>query len=252
MKNYRLSIFRHGLTRANLEGIYAGAGTDWPLCPEGEAQLKALKEQFEYPQVQAVFTSPLLRCTQTAQILYPEAKQYIIEDLREVHFGEFEGRRAADLTGEENFRRWVDPKEEYTPAGGEKGSAFAQRTDTVLLKLFEFMMKSGITDAACITHGGVAMSMLAQRALPQRPAELWACDPGCGYLVLCTPALWMRDGFVEAQTIVPYGYGAEEEPAGYTLLEDAPEEESARAEDFSAEELSEETAEASPEESASK
>ncbi len=219
MKNYRLSIFRHGLTKANLEGYYAGAGTDWPLCEEGVVQLKELREEFRYPAVEAVFTSPLVRCTQTAELLFPGVKQYGIQDLREVHFGEFEGRRAEELIHDKNYRRWVDPKEGYTPEGGESGSAFAARTGEVLMKMFEFMIKADIHDAACITHGGVVMSMLAQRALPERPAEMWACDPGCGYQVMCDPALWMRDGLVEALTIVPHGYGEEAETAGYTILE---------------------------------
>ncbi len=217
MKNYRLSILRHGLTRANLEGIYAGAGTDLALCDAGVRQLQALREQYEYPEAAAVFTSPLLRCTQTADILYPGVKQYVIQDLREVHFGEFEGRSAADLAGDAAFRRWMDPHDSYTPEGGENGNVFAARTRDVILKMFEFMMKADITDAVCITHGGVAMSMLSQRALPEREAQLWACDPGCGYLVQCNTAMWMRDEVVEAQCIVPYGYGAEHG-------EDAPEE----------------------------
>ena len=50
MKNYRLAIFRHGLTRANLEGVYAGAGTDWPLCDEVIYQLQQLKKEYRYPQ----------------------------------------------------------------------------------------------------------------------------------------------------------------------------------------------------------
>ncbi len=212
MKTYRLSIFRHGLTRANLEGYYAGAGTDWPLCEEGRAQLYRLKQTHRYPAVTAVFTSPLLRCVQTADILYPGVKQYVIQDLREAHFGEFEGRLATELAGDAAFRRWMDPHDPYTPAGGENGNVFAARTRDVLMKMFEFMLKSGITDAACVTHGGVAMSMLAQRALPQRPAAQWACDPGCGYQVSCDATMWMRDGLVEARCIVPHGY-AEEPPA---------------------------------------
>lgn len=220
MKAFRLAIYRHGLTRANLEGFYAGAGTDLPLAPEGEAGLRALAQKYEYPPAQAVFCSPLLRCAQSAELLFPGVKRIGVQDLRELHFGEFEGRRAEELTGDPHYRLWVDPRQQYTPEGGENGTVFAARTRGVLLKMFEYMMKSGITDAACVTHGGVIMSMLAQRALPQRPANLWACDPGCGYLVLCTPEMWMRDGLVEAQTIVPLGYGDECEPAGYTVLED--------------------------------
>ena len=40
MKNYTLYLIRHGITRANLEGLYAGGGTDLPLCDEGRAQLR--------------------------------------------------------------------------------------------------------------------------------------------------------------------------------------------------------------------
>jgi len=229
MKNYRLSIYRHGLTAANLEGVYAGSGTDVPLCPVGEEQLHSLREEFEYPAVDAVFVSPMLRCTQTADILFPGVKQYVIEDLREVCFGEFEGRKATDLVNDEAYRRWMNPKDDYTPEGGENGNVFAARTRSVLMKMFEFMFKTEIHNAACITHGGVAMSMLAQRALPERPTEMWACDPGCGYLVQCDPALWMRDELVEAKTIVPLGYGedagAREDGPGYYILDAEPEDE---------------------------
>ena len=219
MKNYRLAIFRHGLTQANLEGIYAGAGTDLPLCEAGVRQLEQLKKEYDYPQAQAVFVSPLRRCAETAEILYPGVKQYVIDDLREVHFGEFEGKKATELTGNEAYRRWMDPQDDYTPEGGENGNVFAARTRSVLMKLFEFMFKSGIADAACVTHGGVAMSMLAQRALPERPAPMWACDAGCGYLVQCSPELWMRDELVEAQCIVPYGYGDEAEGGDYAIID---------------------------------
>ena len=68
MKTYKLHLIRHGLTRANLEGIYAGSGTDLPLCPEGRAQLEALRRDFEYPNVPLVITSPMLRARETADI----------------------------------------------------------------------------------------------------------------------------------------------------------------------------------------
>ena len=58
----------------------------------------------------------------------------------------------------------------------------------------------------CVTHGGVIMSMLSQRALPSRHPEQWMADPGCGYTVQTDVQLWMRDRLVEAIDIVPFGY----------------------------------------------
>ena len=60
MKTFKLHLIRHGLTAGNLQGLYIGSGTDIPLCDEGRAQLAELKERFEYPQVDTVFSSPLL------------------------------------------------------------------------------------------------------------------------------------------------------------------------------------------------
>ena len=73
MKTFKLHLIRHGLTSGNLQGLYIGSGTDIPLCDEGRAQLAELKERFEYPQVDTVFSSPLMRAVETANILFPNA-----------------------------------------------------------------------------------------------------------------------------------------------------------------------------------
>ena len=44
MKTFKLHLIRHGMTAGNLQGLYIGSGTDIPLCDEGRAQLKELKE----------------------------------------------------------------------------------------------------------------------------------------------------------------------------------------------------------------
>ena len=71
MKTFKLHLIRHGITAGNLQGLYIGSGTDLPLCDEGRAQLADLKERFDYPQVDTVFSSPLLRAVETANILFP-------------------------------------------------------------------------------------------------------------------------------------------------------------------------------------
>ena len=213
MLYFKLHLIRHGLTQGNLDGRYIGSGTDLPLCSEGRAQLQALTEQFAYPAAGVVFTSPLLRAVQTAEILYPGVRTIELQDLREMNFGVFEGRTVAELAKDPAFAAWMDPASETVPAGAESRAAFAARTGGLLMKLFEFMIKSHIQEAACITHGGVIMNMLARHALPQRRPEDWMTDPGCGYSLRLDTAMWMRDHLAEAYDIAPHGYldGVEEE-----------------------------------------
>ena len=110
-----------------------------------------------------------------------------------------------------HFKQWMDPAQHYTPEGGEPAAEFHKRCSDVLMGMFEFMMKSNISEAACVTHGGVIMSMLAQRGIPKYPPEHWMADAGCGYLVQASPELLMRDGIVEVSDIIPFGYLDEEE-----------------------------------------
>ena len=210
MKNYTLYLIRHGITRANLDGIYAGGGTDIPLCEEGKHDLQSFASQFDYPSVSTVFVSPLQRAQQTADILFPNAKQLEIHDLRENHFGEFEGRSFADLKNDPHFQLWMNPQEKYQPVGAEPAESFHRRCSKTFMGMFEYMMKSDIRQAACVTHGGVIMSMLAQNALPRRNPELWMADPGCGYQLETNVTMWMRDNLAEAVRIVPFGYMEEE------------------------------------------
>ena len=187
MKNYRLYLVRHGVTQGNLDGIYMGSGTDQPLCAQGAAQLRALAARFPYPKAETVFSSPMRRAVETVELLFPDAKDKIIlADLRENAFGEFEGRKVTELVQDAHFKQWMDPAQHYTPEGGEPAAEFHKRCSDVLMGMFEFMMKSNISEAACVT--------------------LWMADSGCGYLLQCSPELWMRDGIVEVSDIIPFGY----------------------------------------------
>lgn len=207
MKNYRLYLIRHGITQGNLCGKYIGGGTNEPLCAEGIKRLHELQDKYTYPQVNTVFASPLDRAVQTAEILFPNAKNKLqLEILKENNFGEFEGKTLEQLSQTESFAKWLTPKEHYTPLGGEAAVDFNARCKDALMKMFEYMMKSGIDEAACVTHGGVIMSMLAQAALPKRSGEQWMADSGCGYSVMCSPEMWMRDKLCEAKDVLPFGY----------------------------------------------
>mgnify|MGYP001412404717 FL=1 len=137
MKYYKLHLIRHGLTAGNLQGLYIGSGTDLPLCDEGRAQLEELKAQFTYPTVPLVFTSPMLRATQTAELLFPGVRQIELQDLREMAFGKFEGQPLQQLVKNPEFAQWMDPTSRTVPEGAEDRQAFFNRTSGMLMKMFE-------------------------------------------------------------------------------------------------------------------
>ena len=203
MKTYTIHFISNGFTQANLDGRYVGH-TDIPLCEDGLKQLEQLKKQAEYPEIDVLFCSPLLRCTQTADALYPHKETIIIRDLIEYNFGEFEGKTAAELENYPMFPAWLAGEEGVEPPFGESGSAFASRICNSFSMVVQGLMKTGTTDAAIVTHGGVIMSLLAAFGLPAAPMHEWTTPSGCGYTIRIIPSVWMKGQKFEIVKEVPH------------------------------------------------
>lgn len=204
MRTYKLYLIRHGLTQANLEGRYVGV-TDPDLCEEGVAELLSLMQEYEYPNVGRVYSSPLKRCVETARILYPEMTPIVTDGLRECHLGEFENRTAYELAGNAHYHQWIENGQAYTPEGGESSEAFLRRIVGGFDSIIQSMMRDKISDAAVITHGGVLSAFLAQCGLPRQAIGGWQVEPGQGYTLLVNASLWGNARLAEVFTPLPYG-----------------------------------------------
>lgn len=67
----KVLLLRHGETPGNRRRAYIGS-TDEPLSPQGREQAQAVA----VPPVERVYGSPMLRCRQTAEILFPGAEYH--------------------------------------------------------------------------------------------------------------------------------------------------------------------------------
>ena len=166
MKNYYLYLIRHGLTQGNLDGKYIGQ-TDLALCPDGEKEIRRLADSGVYPDVERVYSSPLKRCTETAEIIYPKIQLTKVDEIAEMDFGEFEGKRQKDIADLPEYTEWLKGGPEACPPGGEKFGDFSLRCISGLDVIFSDMMKKELTRAAVITHGGGITNQLAGFGLPK-------------------------------------------------------------------------------------
>lgn len=203
MKTYKLHLIRHGMTAGNLEGKYIGH-LDIPVCKEGKTQLEQLKNNYVYPEVEAVFSSPLKRCTETARIIYPDKQPIVINELIEYNFGDFEGKTAEEMKNDELFVEWMAGSPDCAPPFGESNRHFGDRIVNAVSKIIEGMLKTGIREAAIVSHGGVMMGILSSLGLPSRPMPDWISPNGCGYTVLITPSLWTHAQKFEVTAEIPY------------------------------------------------
>ena len=201
MKTLKIHLIRHGATDANFKGQYIGCKTDMPLSPEGLNELRLLKENMEYPEIDCLYSSPMLRCKQTAAVLYPDKEIIGVENMREYDFGAFEGKTAAELEGNPYFMPWASGKLSAPPEG-EENSEFIKRLCIGLNQIVLDMLEKGKESAAVIMHGGAIMMLLGATAVPQHKPVEWTADTGRGYSLLITPSLYHKSGIVEAYDII--------------------------------------------------
>ena len=202
MKSYHIHFIRHGSTVEDNKGKYIGV-TDVPLSGEGIANLKKYDDLYIYPGTPIIYSSPLLRCVQTCNVLYPQIQPTIVPDLAECSFGDWEGKTATQLQTDPQFIAWLANSKDNAPPNGESGSAFTLRICKAFERIVENLMSSGETTAVVVTHGGVIMTLMSIYGLPQAESYRWQMDNGFGYSMRITPLLWMRDKVAEVYDYCP-------------------------------------------------
>jgi alpha-ribazole phosphatase len=173
---YKLHILRTGSTG---ERRFVG-GKGLPLSQTGIDELRALSESFCYPRAEMVFASPLRRCVETAEILYPDTYLETNDDFADLGLGVFEGRTFEELRDDASFQSWLQNSRENPPPGGEDIDDFQLRIVRGVLSVFSRMMEERMRETVLITHGGVIMSLLAGIALPKRAIGEWSAANGTG------------------------------------------------------------------------
>ena len=197
MRTLKIHLIRHGATDANYDGRYIGCKTDLPLAPEGLNELRLLKDDIDYPEIERLYSSPMLRCRQTGAVLEPVT----VEELKEYNFGSFENKTAAELESNPNFIPWTSGRLS-APPGGEDNSEFIKRICVGFNKIVLDMIESGLTESAIIMHGGAIMMLLGVSAVPRSKPVEWTADNGRGYSVRVTPSLYHKSGVIEVYGIV--------------------------------------------------
>ena len=158
-----LDLLRHGETeQGGLRGSLDDALTD-----KGWAQMRSAVA--EAGPWQVLVSSPLQRCARFADELGARLHLPVQREaaLQELHFGDWEGRSAAQIMEDQADalgRFWADPYG-YTPPNGEPVSAFAER---VLAGVERLSQQHAGKRVLLVTHGGVMRLLLARaRGLPR-------------------------------------------------------------------------------------
>jgi alpha-ribazole phosphatase len=173
----RAVLIRHADPEDEARGRCYGR-LDVGLSAAGLARAEALARRLKPLELAALYASPRLRARQTAAaICTARALEPVRDDrLRELDFGEFEGRTYDDIQREqpEFFRRWMASPTKVRFPAGESYAELRERVSATLDSLRTIHVGHMF---AVVSHGGVVRAALA--ALLRLPDEnAFALDVG--------------------------------------------------------------------------
>ncbi|MBA2870118.1 alpha-ribazole phosphatase [Anoxybacillus calidus] len=199
-----ITLLRHGLTNENEQKQYIG-WLDVPLSTNGVKQLKELAA-LSYPKADVFVTSDLKRCQQTYEMLFPEsvAPSFVMEEWREFHFGNWEGKTYDELKGLPEYRQWLEQPFCLAPPNGESFLQFQTRVEEGLLKVIELFSVFHARHITVVTHGGPIRYILERYAPVERSFWDWHVPFGCGFTLYSTLKRWRERKRCILLSVVPF------------------------------------------------
>lgn len=145
-------LARHGESDWNVERRFQGH-SDRPLTERGREQAHALADLVASEKIDAVYTSPLSRARETAEIVAAKAglEPVALPELREVDTGSWSGLSRADVEARfpNEFARWRSGG-----SGWEDGESYEEMAERVIGALRRIAEDHPDGRVLVISHGG--------------------------------------------------------------------------------------------------
>jgi len=158
----RLLLARHGQSVSNAVRRFQGA-QDVALSPLGVRQAGALRQAVGRRRIVHVYASPLERARHTAEIALAglDLPMTVVDDLRELSLGEWEGRTVEEIRTQpgDPYARWVRDPVQCLPPGGEPLGDVQARVLRAVDRIAT--AHPNADDVLIVSHGGVISALLA-------------------------------------------------------------------------------------------
>ena len=174
-KGLIVNFIRHAKTSGNIEKRYIGR-TDEPLCDVGIRELKSIV----YPGCDVVISSPMKRCIETAEIIYPSEQIVTYDELRECDFGSFEGKNHIEMENDHDYQNWLRKGGLGKFPDGEDSTEFRLRSVNGFLKAVSD--NKHFNTVSFVVHGGTIMSILEKYAVPHKEFYDYMTENAHGFI----------------------------------------------------------------------
>ena len=155
----KIYLIRHGRQNSPLCNV------DVPLDEAGQRQAALVAKRLKNYNIQALYSSNLIRARQTAEIIGEELKlsNNIEENLKEISFGALEGLGDAEI--KERFGDFLEERAKAVSdipyPDGESGRDVYNRAFPVIQSIIARAKEDNMENIAIVSHGGVIRTLVA-------------------------------------------------------------------------------------------
>jgi len=175
LKETMVILIRHGECEGNVKGIFRGRA-DFPLNERGLVQAKDLAQELKNFPIKYIYSSPLSRAMQTAEIIGKTCgvEVKIEEGFNNIELGSWEGRYMKDIAEQypKEWGLWINNPEELKIENMETLYDVQKRTKACLDKLVSEHQGETI---AVVSHRAVLKPLIAG-CLNIAPPYFWKID----------------------------------------------------------------------------
>lgn len=133
-----LIFIRHGWTPSN-EGRQFSGWSQVPLSSRGRRELEAKRQRLQQIEpFHMVIASPLTRCIETAQGLFPHIRPFLMAEFAERSFGIYEGKNLEENSKDPDFHAWA-MGEDIWPASIETDEQLSRRVQHGIQKIAQIV-----------------------------------------------------------------------------------------------------------------
>lgn len=186
----KLYFLRHGETDWNVKRLVQGS-TDIPLNEYGRYLAKETAKGFKEIVIDVVYTSPLIRAKETAQLVLVDQNPLYMDEprIREMGFGAYEGMciSGPDKSPKSpEFNKFFEDTVNFVPTkGGETMKELMDRTGDFLNEIYK--NKELEDKNIMISTHGVTMTALLNHIKNNLAVECFWCEevpPNCGVTIV--------------------------------------------------------------------
>ena len=156
----RLLLIRHAEVEARYQGVFGGR-IDMELSPRGHQQAAALAKYLHLRPLSAIYASPMKRVQQTLVPLLVNGtpKPVILQDLREVDFGDWTGLAWEEVQARFGISAfaWLEQLECDGIANAESAETLQERVEPCLRQI---LAAHAGQQVAVVCHGGIIRMLL--------------------------------------------------------------------------------------------